>query len=262
MQTLRQRFNPDGSPLRKQQLRMLDMLVWFDKVCRSNDIPYWLCSGTLLGAVRHGGFIPWDDDLDISMMRGDYERFRTLIQKMPDAPFLLQDHQTDSGYFFSYGKLRDPRTYLEETNGYDRIFGMRGIYIDLLTFEKMPRWMNRIACASIGHSYKILRTSTDDQHARHKVERIYRFNARLLFPCLRLLAHVIPSRWLHRSPGIPYKSRTTKQEIFPLSTVHFEGHEFYAPHDTPGYLRRMFGNYMQLPPLDSIHPHTNCVKGL
>ena len=62
---LREKFNPDGSMLRKQQLRMLEILLYIDKVCKENNINYWLSSGTLLGAVRHGGFIPWDDDLDI-----------------------------------------------------------------------------------------------------------------------------------------------------------------------------------------------------
>ena len=64
-EALRQRFSPEGSPLRRHQDRMLEMMVWLDAVCRRHGIPYWLGSGTLLGAVRHGGFIPWDDDVDI-----------------------------------------------------------------------------------------------------------------------------------------------------------------------------------------------------
>lgn len=66
---LRQRYNPDGSLLRRQQMRMLHILVEVDKICQRHNIRYWLSSGTLIGAVRHGGFIPWDDDLDIEMMR-------------------------------------------------------------------------------------------------------------------------------------------------------------------------------------------------
>ena len=65
---LRERYNPNGSTLRKQQLRMLEMLQYIDSVCKKHNIRYWLCSGTLLGAVRHGGFIPWDDDVDIEML--------------------------------------------------------------------------------------------------------------------------------------------------------------------------------------------------
>ena len=65
---LRAAYNPDGSDLRRHQLVMLDMLIWLDRLCVRHAIPYWLSSGTLLGAVRHGGFIPWDDDVDIELM--------------------------------------------------------------------------------------------------------------------------------------------------------------------------------------------------
>lgn len=72
---LRERYNPDGSTLRRQQLRMLEMLQYIDVICKKHNIKYWLTSGTLLGAVRHGGFIPWDDDLDIEMLKEDFGKF-------------------------------------------------------------------------------------------------------------------------------------------------------------------------------------------
>ena len=76
---LRARFNPDGSLLRRQQLRMLDILLEVDKICKKHDIRYWLSSGTLIGAMRHDGFIPWDDDLDIEMLRSDYVRLMKVL---------------------------------------------------------------------------------------------------------------------------------------------------------------------------------------
>lgn len=66
---LREKYNPDGSILRQHQLKMLDILIIIDRICKKHGIKYWISDGTLLGAVRHGGFIPWDDDLDIQMMR-------------------------------------------------------------------------------------------------------------------------------------------------------------------------------------------------
>ena len=254
---LRKRFNPDGSTLRQQQLRMLDMLIWFDEICKKYGVRYWLSSGTLLGAVRHGGYIPWDDDLDIDMMREDYVKLLKVMRNVSHEDYELQDSSTDSGYFFSYGKLRDKHSYIEENTGYDRMFSMRGIYFDIITFERMPPLLNKIACMSVGHCYKILNNvKGNEKTARRKVIAIRWFNNAMLFPVLRLLAKLYRSEWRHRSPGIPYKSRTTNKEIFPTSTVTFEEHEFPAPHDIHGYLQRMFGDYMSLPDLDNIHPHT------
>lgn len=119
---LRKRFNPDGSLLRRQQLRMLELLEVIDVICRKHQIPYWLSSGTLIGAARHKGFIPWDDDLDIEMLRSDYLRLlKVLPQELPDN-LALQTNETDPNYIFIYGKLRDKDSHLEETNSYDRIF--------------------------------------------------------------------------------------------------------------------------------------------
>ena len=82
---LRKRFNPEGSMLRRQQMRMLEILLEVDRICKKHDIPYWLSSGTLIGAMRHDGFIPWDDDLDIEMLRSDYLRLMEVLPKeLPD----------------------------------------------------------------------------------------------------------------------------------------------------------------------------------
>ena len=78
---LRVKYNPDGSILRQHQLKMLDILIVIDGICKKHGIKYWISDGTLLGAVRHGGFIPWDDDLDIQMMRKRSCR-RTLLCKL------------------------------------------------------------------------------------------------------------------------------------------------------------------------------------
>ena len=91
---LRERFNPDGSSLRNHQLRMLEMLKYIDGVCKKHNISYWLSSGTLLGAVRHGGFIPWDDDLDIEMLRKDYLKLVKVLGREIDSKYALQTHKT------------------------------------------------------------------------------------------------------------------------------------------------------------------------
>ena len=99
---LRKRFNPEGSLLRRQQMRMLDILIEVDKICKKHDIRYWLSSGTLIGAVRHNGFIPWDDDLDIEMMRSDYLRLMKVLPSELPEWLALQNDETDPNYFFFY----------------------------------------------------------------------------------------------------------------------------------------------------------------
>ena len=81
-EALRARFNPDGSLLRQQQQRMLELLIEVDRICKKHHITYWLSCGTLLGAARHKGFIPWDDDLDIEMLLPDYKR---LLKVLPET---------------------------------------------------------------------------------------------------------------------------------------------------------------------------------
>ena len=255
---LRQRFAPEGSTLWRQQQRMLEMMVWLDDVCRRHRIPYWLGSGTLLGAVRHGGFIPWDDDVDIEFRREDYPRLlQVLTQETAGTDYALQTHDTDPGYFFTYAKLRDRRSRLQEQTGYDRIFTYQGIYLDLFVLEPMTKPLHWLSNRTFGIIYKVLRNPEyNTQQLIRKTDSIYRVNMRFVFPLLRLLSRLFSPRLLTYSPGIPFESQRDPAELFPLSIVVFEGHRFSAPHNPEAYLRRMFGNWQRLPDVDKISTHT------
>lgn len=87
----------------------LDLLIKFDAVCKKHNLKYFLMYGSLLGAVRHKGFIPWDDVLDVAMPKEDYEKFLTLANEF-DHPYFLQTPYTDNGYFFSFAKLINDNT--------------------------------------------------------------------------------------------------------------------------------------------------------
>ena len=252
---LRERFCPDGSLLRRQQERMLEMLLVFDEICRRHNIPYWLSSGTLLGAVRHGGFIPWDDDMDVEMLRQDYLRLLEVLPGELPENLAWQSHETDPNYFFSFGKLRDRRSHLEETNRYDRVFKEQGIFIDVFVLERSPLWLHKLSCDTLGHVYKILRTSTDDEKAMRSVLRWHKFNHGLLYPVFRFLSRFSSKEFVRHTFGVPYHGSRRLADVFPLSVAQFEGHEFPVPHDCHAYLTRMFGDYMKLPDLDDIHPH-------
>lgn len=254
-----ERFNPEGSLLRRQQMRMLEILLEVDKICKRHDIKYWLSSGTLIGAMRHQGFIPWDDDLDIEMMRSDYLRLmKVLPSELPDW-LALQNNDTDPNYFYFYAKVRDKRSRMLEQNGYDRIWKEQGIYIDIFPMEQHPIWMHKLTEKTVGHMYKIWRTSTDDTKAIKQVRRIFNINNRILFPCLRALlspSHLFTfSTLITSGMGIPFHNPRYAEEIFPLTTHEFEGYQLPVPGNADAHLRHIFGDYMQLPDLNKLALH-------
>ena len=136
---LRERFNPDGSSLRNHQLRMLEMLKYIDGVCKKHNISYWLSSGTLLGAVRHGGFIPWDDDLDIEMLRKDYLKLVKVLGREIDSKYALQTHKTDTHYLYPFGKLRDLHSVIKETHDADIFYKYKGVYVGTEVCQKASK---------------------------------------------------------------------------------------------------------------------------
>jgi lipopolysaccharide cholinephosphotransferase len=257
---LRARFNPEGSMLRRQQMRMLEILLEVDKICKKHDIKYWLSSGTLIGAMRHDGFIPWDDDLDIEMMRSDYLRLMEVLPSELPEWLALQNDETDPYYFFFYAKVRDRRSRMLEHNNYDRMWQEQGIYIDIFPMEQHPIWLHKLTEKTVGHMYKIWRTSTDDAKAIKSVRRIFNFNDKILFPCLRtilspLASHLSPLRTITSGMGIPFHNRRYASEIFPLTTHVFEGHQLPVPHDADAHLRHLYGDYMKLPDLNKLAIH-------
>jgi phosphorylcholine metabolism protein LicD len=252
---LRSRFNPDGSQLRRLQLRMLDILLEIDRICKKHHIRYWLSSGTLIGALRHGGFIPWDDDLDIEMMRSDYLRLmQVLPTELPDW-LALQNSNTDPNYFFFYAKIRDRRSKMLENTNYDRMWKEQGIYIDIFPMERHPIGLHKLTEKTVGHMYKIWRTSTDDAKSIKQVRRIFDFNDKFVFPILRFICRMLPSKVITSGMGIPYHNPRYEDEIFPLTTHMFEGYELPVPGNADAHLRHIYGDYMQLPDLDKLAPH-------
>jgi lipopolysaccharide cholinephosphotransferase len=123
---------------RKMQLCELDMLAEFDRVCRKNNIDYVLFGGSLLGAVRHKGYIPWDDDADIGMLREDYDRFKKHIGELNPDICYFQDHDTDPEYRWGYGKLRRTGTKYIRV-GQEHLKCKTGIFVDVFPMDDIPK---------------------------------------------------------------------------------------------------------------------------
>ena len=122
---------------RTMQLLELDMLVEFDRVCRENNIKYCIACGTLLGAVRHKGYIPWDDDADIVMLREDYEKFRKISDKLNNEICYFQDHNNDPDYLWQYAKLRRTGTSFVRA-GQEHMKGKTGVFVDIFVLDDIP----------------------------------------------------------------------------------------------------------------------------
>lgn len=124
--------------LRRIQLVELDILLELDRVCRKHQIDYFLCGGTLLGAVRHGGFIPWDDDVDVGFLREDYETFCEVFPKETEnSKYFLQTWKSDPYYLWNYGKIRRLGTEYVRV-GQEHMKYRTGISIDVFPYDYLP----------------------------------------------------------------------------------------------------------------------------
>ena len=122
---------------RQMQLLQLDMLVELDRVCRENNINYTIFGGTLLGAVRHKGYIPWDDDADVAMLREDYDKFKKITDQLNSEICYFQDHDTDPEYRWGYGKLRRTGTTYVRV-GQEHLKCKTGVFIDVFPMDDIP----------------------------------------------------------------------------------------------------------------------------
>lgn len=254
---LRMQYNPDGSKLRRHQLVMLDLLIHFDKICREHNIKYWLSSGTCLGAIRHGGFIPWDDDLDVEMLREDYLKLEKVFQETD--LYVLQTYKNDPYYVVPFAKLRNKNTRIVE-HGQDFRYKYKGIYIDVFILEKSPQkiveFYNKIA-------WKLLMLGAKPTLGRFG--KFMFFVGKSLFykmvTITRLLCRNLKNNQLLHTYGSGFSwNHREKEWIFPLAKASFEGYEFPVPYDCDSYLKTMYKNYMDLPNLNNIKPHTVDVK--
>ena len=255
---LKEKYNPEGSVLRKSQMRIMDMLLYIDEVGKKLNINYRLDGGNVLGAVRHGGFIPWDDDMDICMQRDDWKKLVIYMKNHPHPQFVIQDHQTDSGYYGSWAILRDLKSeYIIDSDVHNALH-YRGLQVDIFPFERG----NSVFLQNLAFRLTIINRLNFVLKRPILAESLYKLRFCFIYPLFRLITKVFLSRrnYFMHSYGAGWRIKFPISVCLPHKPISFEGHEFPGPANPNELLRIIYKNYMELPPVDKRDHHKAQLK--
>lgn len=249
--------------IRTLQLRLLDILKAFHTVCNTHGLKYAICAGTMLGAVRHKGFIPWDDDLDVAMPRPDYNRFIQNAAEWLPAPLELVSAETDNTYPIPFAKIQDSSTTLIER---PHLYYLGGCYIDIFPIDAWPantvkrRWQAAKYFALKQLLYLVHRDPYKHGHGPDSwlpliTRRIY------TMPELQSrIREVLCSYRIDREPlascyADGLKNALPKEISCSFAPIEFEGVEVMGIKHAHQYLSKMYGDYMTIPPVEKQIQH-------
>lgn len=246
----------------------IELLQEVDRICRKHKIHYNMVGGTMLGAIRHGGYIPWDDDADIGFLRTEYEKFRDVCKRELDKEkFYFQEIRDTDGYRWGYGKLRRKNTKFVRL-GQEFMPYEQGIFIDLFPMDNVPdnKILRKFHFCSCFLLRKFLWSEVGCRVEKNKGKK-------LLYGVMHLIPRGVLIKWYelmvranaHRKTEMVriltfpaprgtygfYRRWFLQQERYQFESITLTGAKDYE-----GYLKHKFGNYMELPPEEErkIHP--------
>jgi LPS biosynthesis protein len=239
---------------------ILEIMDIIDQICQKNHIQYYLISGTLLGAVRHGGFIPWDDDLDIAMPREDFNYFIKICETELPTGYRLRWITTQQDYWRLYAKVSNENTLFIEQD-VDR---KCGIFVDIFPLDDCNGYnvflefrKKIIVKLAVMISWK----QKDNVFKGIKRLVVRTFSYKMLFSLaeriMRLTNGDTKKYYTNFSSQYPIKKRTNYKKYFGKGKyIPFENRFYLAPNDVHAVLQKIFGaNYMQLPPVNKRKTH-------
>ncbi len=249
-------------PLRELQLVELGLLREFVRLCEAHGLRYYLAYGTLLGAVRHKGFIPWDDDVDVMMPRRDYARFSKLCTSELGPEFRWQSYSTDAHYPHLFGKLLKDETVLRQAPSGHLPF-QQSVYIDVFPLDGGARrpWVVSLQRLTIRICKLRLGAGFNRKPLKRTLAQLTRLiPRRLAIAVFEAMTRALPAHRSVRliSAGGPYGYR---RQSFPShwfgqgAPQIFEGHTLIGPTAVDEYLTQLYGDYMTPPPAPSRVSH-------
>lgn len=251
-------YNAEGTELRTIQLKMLDILTIVTNICDKHNLPYWISGGTLLGAKRHGGFIPWDDDIDIELFWNDYKKLLNILPKELPSDLYLQT-PSEKSYRLLFSKVRDKNSTITSEEEDMASYKHKGIFIDIFPEELSYRGLKNFVDFFYGRAFRRYKRG----RAFSSFQYFYEYTISLfLLPLGHLLKWIArgicvifkPQNVLH-SYGIGNSTNHKYDYMFPLGQIQFEGKVFSAPKNVDLYLKNQYGDYMTIPQKENRPSH-------
>ena len=256
----------------------LAVMVEIDRICRENKIGYFICGGTMLGYVRHGGFIPWDDDIDIGMLREDYNQFLAVAKEQLSDEFFLQTRESDSLIPYLFSKVRLNNSEYITSYNVDRNFH-KGICVDIFPFDKVPvaekdlrNHMNKVMAKSKAHN-KVANNQIPPPAIKEPIRSPSSLIARLIGLLQRrkywsksladtqkqydeaVTALNDCDKYTSVASFVPTFTMTRLEDLVPYQNVSFENVQLLAPAKPEVFLKMQYGDYFALPPLHQQRGH-------
>lgn len=269
----RKRKKIDAEELRELELNILDFFV---QICEDNGLTYFLSGGTLLGAVRHHGFIPWDDDIDVMMPRRDYEK---LIEIFPNHPyFKFLYHGNTHNYPKPFGTINDSRTCKPELNIRKKCRYILGVNIDVFPIDEIPdghdeirhyylelsKLAQKMYCITYSYTYKKSYWFTIKKYLGISIYRALEFFKIVSIDRIIQEYAILAQRYAGSGSSMcgvttidNYGEREANvaKDYYPITKQQFEKKEYNLPANYDAYLHGLYGDYMTLPPLEERVPH-------